>query len=254
MPPFLKRGFLNGELMAIENIGRLPIVNGDTQVVLLDHYTRAYVQEKEDSPDLSRVRLARKIHAASNSLSSTDHVLDLGAGRQILERDYRRLFGRADFNFVTVDIAGMQNHQLLERSFGPTHIRASGVALPFRDGFFSMAVSNMALDFMPRGAIDELHRVMRPDSTALVNLHHTDLIPQDLDQRMAMSIYSKRAKATFKFWGYLRDNDLLCKNEDDVVQMFGDTKFKVEGITLAQEPAVDTRTRPDKWWEVVLRA
>ncbi len=223
------------------------IIGNDTQLVLARHYSAAYVGIKEDSPDLSRLDLVKKIWQSTIDFSQDDYVLDLGAGRQILERDYIRLNGVPNFRFVTVDIASLKNHQLLERKNGALHVRASGSALPFGENTFSMAVSNMALDFMPDGSIDELYRVVKPESPVYVNLHHPDIIPADLEERMGMKIYSRRTKQVFEFWRYLRDNKILCGSEKEVAEMFCESQFTIESISTKSESR-------GKWWEVELRA
>lgn len=152
-------------------------------------YTRFYANEKEDSPNKSRVSLRRRLNAALHNLSGTARVLDLGAGRQVFEREYIQAYGREGLDFVSVDIACVSARNLLCKSLAP-HIRASGSKLPFGDRVFDIALSSMAIDFMPPEAIEETQRVLKPGGKLLLNLHHPSLVPakfDDISRRKRMS-------------------------------------------------------------------
>lgn len=206
-------------------------------------YSKFYLRDKEDSPDQSRLLLARKSKPIISGLGSRDYVLDLGAGRQIFEREYVRSYGQPAYQIVTVDIAEIRRRQLLTKIGDISHVRASGSHLPFNNESFSLVVSNMALDFMPENTIDELHRVMKPGSVGLVNLHHPDLIPEDLESRLSQSHLTERQRRVHEFWKYLRENNILYSDEFEILNKFFLHGFYVKGIDRVVE-------HEDTWWEL----
>lgn len=206
-------------------------------------YSKLYLRDKEDSPTQSRLSLARKSRSIISGLGSRDYVLDLGAGRQIFEREYEGYYPQPACKIVTVDIAQIRRRQLLARFGDISHVRASGNQLPFNDGTFSLVVSNMALDFMPENTIDELHRVMRRGSVGLVNLHHPYLIPKDLDTKLKRGNLTERQKRVYEFWKYLRENNVLYSDEFEILNKFFLHGFDVKGIDRVVK-------RNDTWWEV----
>ncbi len=218
-------------------------------------YTDFYTRNKNDSPDESRFALARKLDKYAAWFSKEDLVLDMGAGRQALERDYLSSRNpKPEFKIVTLDIARVTNGQLLARNYPQVrHVIQDGSSMEFDNDTFSLLVSNLALDFMPRTALKEAYRVLKPGRHALVNLHHPELIPEDLDEEIKRReilgyrhgrIYNKRMR-TLQFWKYLRDNQILFTSPAEINQAFSSAGFGVECVKEASD-------REDKWWEVDL--
>lgn len=215
-----------------------------TQQFVQEHYSHSYVTEKEDSPDASRVSLRRRLREVSGYLLADDNVLDLGAGRQIFEREYRQVYTAENFNFVTLDFANIKNKKLLGKK-GDSHVRAAGDKLPFADETFAAVVSSMALDFMPTGAISEMVRVMRPGGRAFVNLHHRDLIKSNLNVLASRRKLGKKAAEVQEFFEHLAANEVLYKNAEDIKNSFESAGLKVIDVKLQNDSS-------DKWWEVDL--
>ena len=231
-----------------------PVV--DLVATTASYYSDFYTRNKEDSPDFSRTSLLRRARRYTNDLGSQDYVLDLGAGRQILERMYVQAYGRPRFGIVTVDIADIGEKILLTARYpiNIRHVRANGAQLPFPHNSFPLVLSNMALDFMPRNAISEMYRVTRPSGHALVNLHHPSLIPANLDELLEKSGtvgWNHRRNVgrihpeVLAFWKYLRDNRILFENPYEIRTAFSEHGFIVQDVR-------ETSKREDTWWEVDL--
>lgn len=220
-------------------------INTETVKLVRDHYTSVYGTEKEDSPDSSRTTLRRHLRSISENLSSSDYVLDLGAGRQIFEKNYTQAYGEPNFNFVTLDVAHITYGKLLSRSKNQ-HVRASGDHLPFADESIAVVVSSMALDFMPKEVVNELFRVMEPNARALITLHHRDLVDSKLDsfkRRGRLGVGKARVK---NFFEYLKQNDVLFGSSEQIDTLFEESGFIVSNVQLASD-------LHDKWWNVDLQ-
>ncbi len=216
----------------------------DLKPIFLDHYTTLYKGEKSDSPEFSRVSLIRRFRPQLLTLTSTDFVLDLGAGRQIFERQYLSTYGHPLCQIISLDMAYLKRFQLLAgRSQRITHIQADGAHLPFVDRAFSLVVSNMAFDFMPEEAIQEVHRVLKPGGRLLVNFHHPFLIPNNIGEKIKRGAKSKGIQTVHEVWGYMQEHNILFSNPTDITDKFKRFGFKVE-------TAKEARAREDIWWEV----
>jgi len=197
-----------------------------------------------------------------SSLEQGDFILDIGAGRQIFENEYAKYREKnksepLNCRIITFDLADIKNDQLFTNH---PHIQADGTNLPFADGSIAGAVSNMALDFIPKEAIGELNRVLKQGASVFLNLHHEHLIPLYLDYDLNRLLKKIQDKNKFKGripekWlqdfavlnhrKYLRDNNILYKSEKQIREIFGQNDFKV----LRATEATDGK---DKWWEVDL--
>lgn len=225
-------------------------------------YSSLYKTEVEDSPDESRVSLIRRLRQQIISNSTQNLILDLGAGRQILERDYAQQTLKKEqplnCHFFTVDLADIDERQLLAPSFLCTHFKADGSNLPFSDGKFDVAISNMALDFMGPQAVDEVHRVLVSNGHAFFNFHHPLLIPPDIDNLVAKA-YRKIAHKT-KYQGtiseqsirrlkvllhhkYLKDHNILFQSTDQIVSTLSSHGFSIDRV-------LEASASYEKWWEV----
>ena len=145
-------------------------------------YTQYYQRRTSDSPPEARKELSnRLLQLIVEKLSTQDSVaiLDLGAGRQILEAElaasphFSAL--RNKVKIFTLDIADLHKKQLLTSHF--QHLRANGAELPFADNTFDIIFSCMAIDFMPRNqTFSEVSRVLKTNADVLINFHHPNLI------------------------------------------------------------------------------
>ena len=218
-----------------------------------EFYSWFYTKNKDDSPDDSRILLQRRLGRYIAKFGEDDCMLDLGAGRQALEKGYIAPRGKVPpFKIVTLDIAELSRKQLLADRYGVMHVKANGSQLPFYNDQFSLVVSNMALDFMPRDAISEAYRVLRPGHYAIVNLHHPSLIPANLDELLENEKIAGRQRNKFRkswevllFWKYLRDNSILFANSNEIRARFGEIGFEIKSVD-------ETKTQTDTWWEVDL--
>lgn len=219
-----------------------------------------------DSPAESRKSILKRFLEGTN-LTSSSIVLDLGAGRQIveaeLEADKTRRF-IPDFTMITLDNAEIPSDQLLINIFFPErttrypHLIADAANLPIQNNSLDAAISNMALDFMPEEAKFELFRVLKPNAPLFLNLHHPKLIPENLDQEIAnikrkifqrsqrggrtRSVH-KRINEVLSHHKWLRENNCLFENPNQIQNAFEQVGFTVSNINLKTD-------KQDVWWEV----
>lgn len=237
--------------------------NGEINLGRLDS-----ISSTNDSPAASRRSILQRLAAYQKIYPLTDSsvVLDLGAGRQILEVEFEAT--NADiapqFKIITLDIANITQDQLLIPRYFPDaqsryrHLQADGSNLLFADNTIDAALSNMALDFMPENARKELFRVLRNGAPVFLNLHHLsglssniDYLLKKLQRRMIrkMQFGGKPSKSqeqrlsVLKHDKFLRDNNVLFSNPQDIRKAFEKYGFVVTSIEEAQNDI-------DKWWEV----
>jgi len=160
------------------------------------------------------------------------------------------------YTIITVDNATIPRKRLLvqgrqhKKTFIPPpvyHINADSVHLPFAHETFQIAISNMALDFMPRETIDELYRVMQPNAHIFLNLHHPDLIYGELSKfEPRFNELQPSQQETVLFWRYLVDQQMLYHSEDECLNVFQERGFQINHIRQNQEGYMTN----DKWWEI----
>jgi len=219
------------------------------------------LENREDSPDESRRSLLRRVYPFISSLPKESFVLDLGAGRQIFEKEYEDKYGNKPIcHIITVDIADIPKDRLLAKDC--PHVQATGQSLPFRDEQFDAVISNMAFDFMlplPQ-ATTELYRITKGNASIFLNLHHPSLVNYDIDRELSKVARKMRHKhqnrktnneklrlktAVFLHHKHLRDNRLLFETDDQIVRCFSDGGFDIKSIEIKSDSN-------DKWWEVDL--
>jgi len=211
-------------------------------------FSRSYANYsyKSDSPEQSRISLLKNSRMLISELNESDCVLDLGAGKQVFERQYFNAYGKPSCNIVTLDIAELDKYQLLvgghERT---THIIANGAILPFNHDVFSLIISNMALDFMPDSAKKEVYRVLKPGGHALINLHHPFLIPDNIDDLLNNRKLKEGCRIRLEFWKYLKEHGILFESSEKIRGTFTNYGFTVDKIAEVGDGR-------DKWWEVEL--
>lgn len=178
-------------------------------------YANLYKREKHDSPEASRISMANSIINALH-LAQSRLVLNIGSGPQSLEKQV--LTGRSQhvtnllktFQFVTLDLSYIETHNLLCRfKNNVSHVNADAEYLPFPNHTFGMGISNLAIDFARWSALSELSRVMIPGSPLLINFHHPQMIPEDLEN-------ANLDEPVKEYWGYLRKNRQLFESTEQI--------------------------------------
>lgn len=154
-------------------------------------YSTYYETERSDSPSAGRSFLTSLVledmcqqlnEQLDNGIPLHDisiTVLNIGAGRQILELEledeplYQEL--QPYVRYISGDIADIDSDQLLAPQVAE-HVQLDGSNLPLASKSVDLAFSCMAIDFMPREAFEEAHRVLKEGGTFMAALHHPDLI------------------------------------------------------------------------------
>ena len=207
-------------------------------------YSKLYTDGsfKYDCPEGTLFSLARRAGEKLASLSPSDLYLDLGCAKQIFEQRFGyNHTGRA----ITVDIADIRKQDLLARKNGALHLTANGASLPFFSNSFEAVVSNMALDFMPKEAVREVFRVLRPGGEVFVNLHHPNMI-RNIDQMIKEGpARSGKTSDVLACWKYLKDHNKLYQTAEEVRDIFESNGFAVTHLKQATDGE-------DFWWEVDL--
>lgn len=230
------------------NTERLHTVITDPSRHLIDFYSKAYRKRKSDSPKQSRASLLRRSIPHILSLAADKLMLDLGAGRQVFEKQFIQRYGTPKCRVITVDFADISAKKLLMKDEKNVfHIRADGSELPFANESVFLVVSNMALDLMPKKTFVELYRVLESGAHAILNLHHPFLIPDNINELLSNPRMSKSEKSVLVFWDYLKTNDVLFKNLNEIMSAFSSVGFQVQSAKQARDPGPT-----DKWWEVDL--
>jgi hypothetical protein len=101
-----------------------------------------------------------------------------------------------------------------------------------------MVVSNHAIDFLNKIGVDvysEAFRVLRKGGYALFNFHHPSLVE---------GIERVKSEEVRSFWTYLRENNVLFQDEDQIREKLESVGFSVLEVMLVKDG-------PDQWWEVV---
>lgn len=247
------------EQNAIRNLGIIDPTNCGAENH--DFYSSFYKTRDDDSPSLSRHSILTRLYANLTSNTALSLILDLGAGKQILEREYIAKLAKQkqqpNCHFLTVDLADITHNQLLASPTYCTHFKVDGCALPFSDEKFDAAISNMALDFMGPKAINEIHRILAKGCRAFLNFHHPSMIPENLENLIA-KVYRKinnkiRSHGTISEFTrfelksllhrkYLRDNNILFQTTDQITEVLSSHGFTVTNVLEAA--AFD-----EKWWE-----
>lgn len=169
-------------------------------------YTEYYQRENSDSPEAARRQLiVRLIEQITIKLATLENVtiLDLGAGKQQLERELQQTPNFHDIadrvKIVTLDIAKFTGRKSLLAT-EIHHVEANGAELPFAAHSFDIVFSNMAIDFMPREeTFAEVKRTLKPDGALLINFHHPNLQRKALLRQNAARIEERTVKQKLRF-------------------------------------------------------
>lgn len=202
------------------------------QNLMGDIYTAHYVDNTTHGPEESRFALRTRALESITALGPDGWMLDLGSGRQIVERDllsdYR---GQVDCKIATIDIANIRRRKLLAgQSVGVHHIRGDGAQMPFADDKFDVVVSQMGLELMPEEAIGEMYRVMKPGGKAFINVLHSSIV-----EWKTQSLKEKRRKAApqqaQQFWDYYaREGNLFNRDPESIQEALGQYGFITKTI------------------------
>lgn len=195
------------------------IENRTSQQLMSHVYDIYWRNEKTHGPADARTSLLRRARPALKELAATEWALDLGAGRQVVEKQMLSNKNHGiKANIATIDIASLTRKQLLRRNAGNVHhARGDGTNLPYPDASFSVVISSMGLELMPFDAISELARVMRPDGKAFLNV----LDPSVSSSKRDLVAMPKRNRRTTEsdrraqdFWDhYARPDNVFNKGE-----------------------------------------
>lgn len=222
----------------------------DGKIMPLNEVYKHYWQKHiEHSPKDSRSSLLKKIKRHSWDLKKEDFVFDLGAGRQLMELEYKQKYGKPNFTFITLDYAEINKNKLL--AVNAMHVKADGNKLPFKDNSFKLIASNMSLDFMSLDAIKEVGRVLDTNGHAFINLCFSYMDASLYETEYILGTKELIVTETEKprFWGHWRKkNNLLINSPKDIPPMFQTAGFVVKNIQANKEQYGDTT-----WWEVDLR-
>lgn len=210
-----------------------------SQRIMSDVYGVYWRNEKTHGPSEARTSLLKRVMQSAVKLEESDWILDLGSGRQILERQIERDWAdKIRAKIATIDIAELRKKQLLMRDDGKTHhARGDGASLPYKDASFAMAVSSMGLELMPTGAIAELARVLKPNGKALLNVldpsistNRRDLIAQP---RRRTTDSDRRSQ---NFWShYAREGNIFNKGESAIRSVMEEYGLNIDRIETREE-------------------
>lgn len=239
----------------------------DALQAIADAYSDYYVNLESHSSWASQASLKNRAAPAIKSIGSTDILLDIGSGRQELEKKCIQAYGKPKGRFITLDIARIPKNKLLLRGNPRVeHIRANGNILPFRDGSISVVVSNEALDFMKTDSLHEIFRITKPGGRIFANLCFSYMAPPTYTypEMMAEStwnrlkireaqgecigykeLYPDPIKEAPNFWqDYLQHESLLITDPAEIAPMFSSAGFSIERAERAK------RQGDNAWWEV----
>ncbi len=221
---------------------------------LEDFYGNLWQKDKKSqSPQASRVSLARRFRPIAENLTLNDTVLDLGSGPQIFTREYALTYGSPKFQFITLDSSHIDANKLQARCYkNVQHIVADGKHLPIQNESIKAVVSNMALDFTGVEGIEELKRVLEPNGQAFINLCFPALDPKkffDNDEILRDPHTKPSRKKEILFWrSYLSDpnNQRLVDTPDEADNLFYSLGFDIQYTQYVKNPLYD-------WYEIDVR-
>lgn len=203
---------------------------------------------KSHVPNPARNSILERMQPVIEKLTPQDRVLDLGAGRQIMERFMlKSLNGKnaPDCQFVTLDFADIKAGKLLERDTSSVvHVRGDGARLPFRDNTFSAVFSDMAFEFMGNQKYAELGRVVKPDGHIFINILHEKAPETQIPEYEARVSESRNNKTQLNKWvDYWRNYQRVCseftQSPHAVTERFRQNGMVINRYQFAESPQYD---------------
>jgi len=208
-------------------------------------YSTYYETEVSDSPSAGRSFLAQVLLEdmcvqLQNQLDEgipleeiSIRVINIGSGRQILEQElqniplYQEL--QPYITYITGDIADIHSQQLLAPEVAQ-HVQLDGSQLPLANSSFDIAFSCMAIDFMPREAFEEAHRVLKASGTFMAALHHPDLINIAMAGASALQQKYRTVTQKLKHGKGSRKYNQYLNEKRDIERQLADSIFLLQNF------------------------
>ena len=231
------------------------------------HYEQMYKTDAEDSPERSRLELARFIREHLRSLNPTPehraNVANIGSGPQHLEKVMFSSLGKTGLagkdrdmlanavNYITLDVAPIDAKKLRMSRPNFLHVRAHAEQLPLKDNSFDLIVSNLAIDFAPRKALGHVAQALRQKNTEhpeggtfYINLHHPAMMRAIVRD------------STDAFVTEFIQKGLTAANDPDTVKFYESEAeiravFASYGLAVTSVEEVFDMQTEDAWWRVI---
>lgn len=228
-------------------------MNNSAREQLGKAYETLWGCEKHDSPDFSRLQLARILRNYLLRLSGRPDavkMLSVASGPQALESYLLSLVSQskasfASFRINTIDLARIYHKKLLASRRKPeqiVHNQMDATSLQFPDNSFDVVYSNLGIDFAPVTALAEARRVLKPHGVAIFNFHHRKMLPEDLSVVKNLS--------TREFWSHLKDYDRPYSSVEQIMQDLLTAGFASGSIAVIKECTERENLTDHHWWHV----
>ena len=220
---------------------------------LSEFYTPFYAYGSgHDSPNQSRVNMARRIRKEIEGTKEPQRVLGIGAGRGEVEgtltRDAHGSGNRVwqslvrQSQFVTIDIADIPPRKLVSKRTR-THVRADSRQLPFATDSFGICTSNLSIDMLRRNengdyerTLGEMRRVLCVGGVALLSFHASSLFDN------LSEVYSGRGGVREQYFDGKSAHNPFYQHAEDIAEDLHAVGFKDVASTMVVEGQ-------DEWWE-----
>ena len=220
---------------------------------LSEFYTLLYTYDSgHDSPNQSRINMARRIRKEIEDTKEPQRVLGIGAGRGGVEGTLIRDAGSGgntswqslvrQSQFVTIDIADIPPRKLVSKRTR-THVRADSRQLPFATDSFGICTSNLSIDMLRRNengdyerALREMRRVLCVGGVALLSFHASSLFDN------LSGFYDGSNGVTERYFDGKSAHNPFYQHAEDIAEDLHAVGFKDVASTMVVEGQ-------DEWWE-----
>ena len=220
---------------------------------LSEFYTLLYTYDSgHDSPNQSRINMARRIRKEIEDTKEPQRVLGIGAGRGGVEGTLIRDAGSGgntswqslvrQSQFVTIDIADIPPRKLVSKRTR-THVRADSRQLPFATDSFGICTSNLSIDMLRRNengdyerALREMRRVLCVGGVALLSFHASSLFDN------LSGFYDGSNGVTERYFDGKSAHNPFYQHAEDIAADLHAVGFKDVASTMVVEGQ-------DEWWE-----
>ena len=199
--------------------------------------------DDHDSPRASRVRMARRILNETQRCNDMQQVLDIGAGRGAVEDILRRRDEANGLTLISFDIATITKDKLLSLD-RRTHVQADSRDMPFADGIFDLAFSNLSIDMLRRNqnpdyetALRQTRRVLGLGAVLLLSLHSAKLF-----KKLSRQYTGDHDMTADYFNGNKADNPFY-DSQELIISDLKKADFKEIEIEKIKD-------KKEEWWEV----